>query len=133
VTKSKGVFDKGYQPAGSIEIFKIAKLVNRTPVVYRLVDLNDEEIVGTFYEQELIKTKKPSASDLYFIDKILKRRRGPGGVKEIFVSYLGWPASFNAWIKESDIVDQEAEEQQNKNQQKSNTIKKKRRKWKRHY
>ena len=105
---------------GLSRYLKLQKVVNRNPVVYRIVDLNNEEIVGTFYEQELIRTKPPSPTDLYVLDKILKHRTLKNGVKEVLVSYLGYPASFNAWIKASSIVNQ------------SKPIKR-RRKWKRHY
>src|SRR5579859_1398753 len=125
LTKSKSVFDKAYQPNVSIEVFKIARRIPRTPVVYRLVDLQDDEIMGTFYEQELVRSKRPSSKDLHTIDKILRRRTGKNGVREVLVSYLGWPKSFNAWIKESSIITPATAA--------AVTDKKRRRKWKRHY
>ena len=38
-------------------IFKIAKIIHRDSVVYELVDLADEPIVGTFYYLEVKKIK----------------------------------------------------------------------------
>ena len=104
IKKSKSPFEKGYTPTTSEEIFQIKTVVNRNPVVYRIVDMNREDIVGTFYEQELIPAKPPSDDDLYLIDKILKTRKVRGGKKEYFVSYVGWPKSFNSWIPETDVV-----------------------------
>jgi hypothetical protein len=122
ITKYRRAFQKSYLPGVSIEIFKIVKRIPRTPVVYRLVDLKDEDIIGTFYEHELVRTKKPSTKELHTIDKVLKTRTSSKGVKEIFVSYLGYPKSFNEWIRADSVVDEKAA-----------TNKKRRRKWKRSY
>ena len=39
------------------------------PVTYKLKELNDEEIKGSFYESELLKSKQ----DVFRIDKVIKR------------------------------------------------------------
>lgn len=57
ITKDKNVFQKGYLPNWTSEPFKISAVVNRDPIVYRIVDLNGEEIEGTFYEKEVQKIK----------------------------------------------------------------------------
>ena len=51
------VFDKGYTPNWTEEIFVIDKVLPTKPVTYRIVDLMGEEIKGSFYNQELQKTK----------------------------------------------------------------------------
>ena len=54
-SKFKNIFAKGYTPNWSSEIF-IADEVNDTvPYTYNLKDLNDEEILGSFYDRELQK------------------------------------------------------------------------------
>ena len=47
------VFDKGYTPNWTEEIFVIDKVLPTKPVTYSIVDLTGEEIKGSFYEQEL--------------------------------------------------------------------------------
>ena len=49
------VFDKGYTPNWTEEIFVIDKILPTKPVTYSIVDLTGEEIKGSFYEQELQK------------------------------------------------------------------------------
>ena len=44
-------------PNRSEEIFVFSKIKNTVPWTYLLNDLNDEEIIGTFYENELQGTK----------------------------------------------------------------------------
>ena len=52
------VFDKGYTPNWTEEIFVINKLLPTKPVTYSIVDLMGEAIKGSFYEQELQKANK---------------------------------------------------------------------------
>ena len=57
ISKFKNIFAKGYTPNWSKEIFIIDKINDTVPHTYNLKDLNDEEIIGSFYDQELQKTK----------------------------------------------------------------------------
>ena len=52
ISKFKNIFAKGYMPNWSEEIFVISKIKNTVPWTYVINDLNGEEIVGTFYENE---------------------------------------------------------------------------------
>ena len=57
ISKFKNRFAKGYTPNWSKEIFIVDKTNDTGPYTYNLKDLNDEEIIGSFYDQELQKTK----------------------------------------------------------------------------
>ena len=50
ISKCKNIFDKGYTPNWTEEVFVISKIKNRVPWTYVIYDLNGEEIIGTFYE-----------------------------------------------------------------------------------
>jgi hypothetical protein len=39
------------------ETFFIKEILNTHPITYKIKDLRDEEIIGTFYNKELQKTK----------------------------------------------------------------------------
>ena len=56
ISKFKNIFAKGYTPNWSSKIFIIDKINDTVPYTYNLKDLNDEEILGSFYERELQKT-----------------------------------------------------------------------------
>ena len=56
-SKFKNIFAKGYTPNWSTEIFIVNKINDTVPYTYSLKDLNDEEIIGSFYDRELQKTK----------------------------------------------------------------------------
>ena len=57
ISKFKNIFAKGYTPNWSKEIFPVDKINDTVPYTYNLKDLNDEEIIGSFYDRELQKTK----------------------------------------------------------------------------
>ena len=51
ISKFKNIFAKGYTPNWSSEIFIVDKINDTVPYTYNLKDLNDEEILGTFYDR----------------------------------------------------------------------------------
>ena len=57
ISKFKNIFAKGYTPNWSKEIFIVDKINDAVPYTYNLKDLNDEEIISSFYDQELQITK----------------------------------------------------------------------------
>ena len=82
ITKKKKIFDKGYTQRWTEEVFKIYKIQLKIPVTYKITDYNEEEIQGSFYEQELPKT----AQGTFRIEKVLKRQ----GDKSL-VKWIGYP------------------------------------------
>ena len=57
ISQFKNIFAKGYTPNWSKEIFIVNKINETVPCTYNIKDLNDEEIIGSFYDRELQKTK----------------------------------------------------------------------------
>ena len=95
ISKYKNIFAKGYLPNWSEEIFIIKKIKNTVPWTYVLNDLNGKEIIGTFYENELQKTKQNE----FRIEKVIKRKGD-----KLYVKWKGYDNSFNSWIDKKDIV-----------------------------
>ena len=58
ISKYKNIFAKGYTPNWSEEVFVVNKIKNTVPWTYVVNDLNGEEITGSFYEKELLKTSQ---------------------------------------------------------------------------
>ena len=73
-------------------------LTNLPVVRYKLKEANGDELVGSFFQDELVLYNPP---EFYEID-ILKTR-GKGKQKEFFVHYRGWPNTYNEWKKASDM------------------------------
>ena len=55
ISKYKDVFAKGYTPNWSEEIFIIKEVKDTVPWTYSISDINNEKILGSFYEKELQK------------------------------------------------------------------------------
>ena len=63
-------------------------------VTYKITDYNREEIQGSFYEQELQKTKQ----DIFRIEQIIRQK----GNKSL-VKWLGYNDSFNSWVDNNNV------------------------------
>ena len=68
ISKYKNIFAKAYTPNWSEEIFVIKETKNTVPWTYHINDLNDEEIIGTFYEKGLQKSNQEE----FRIEKVIK-------------------------------------------------------------
>ena len=87
----RGKFHRGYMEDFAREFFTISK-------VYIVKEENDEKIVGTFFEDELVKY---IPNDNYQI-RVLKQRKTKNGL-EYLVNYIGWPDRYNEWTPARDI------------------------------
>lgn len=95
VSKSKQVFEKGYTPNWSAEIFTIDRVNKTKPVTYLLKDYTNQPIAGGFYEQELQEVLYP---DVYLVEKIIRRRGN-----QVYVKWLGFDNTHNSWINNTDL------------------------------
>ena len=75
------MFEKGFTPRWTEEVFRISKIVLTIPITYKITDLNGGEIEGSFYEQELQKTTQ----EIFRIEKVLKRK-----VDKSLVKWVGY-------------------------------------------
>ena len=53
------MFEKGYLPNWTEEIFTISRVLGTIPIQYKVRDYRNEEIDGSFYGAELQKVIKP--------------------------------------------------------------------------
>jgi hypothetical protein len=95
ISKVKSLFEKGYEPNWSIEIFTIIEAKPTKPYTYLLKDYQDEIIKGTFYEEELQKTKQ---KDVYLVERILQKKKG-----KVLVKWFGFSDKHNSWESESSV------------------------------
>ncbi|XP_053402652.1 uncharacterized protein LOC128557979 [Mercenaria mercenaria] len=102
ISHLRNAFTRAYDETYTGEIYIIHKRYHRgTLPIYRLRDLQDEEIKGTFYESELQKMNY-DPEQTFKIDKIIKTK-GKGHNKQYFVKWKYYPKKFNSWVKASDI------------------------------
>ena len=65
------------------------------PWTYVISDLQGEEIVGKFYENELQITNQKE----FRIEKVIKKNGD-----KLYVKWKGYNNSFNSWIDKKDIL-----------------------------
>jgi len=83
VSKYKTIFEKGYTPNWTTEVFKI-------------VNYRGKSIAGAFYEYELHRATYP---DIFLVEKVLRRRGN-----EVYVKWLGFDGSHNSWIHKDNAI-----------------------------
>ncbi|KAL3113578.1 hypothetical protein niasHT_017134 [Heterodera trifolii] len=100
IEKYKHVFQKGYLPRFTNELFTVAEVhTERSPVVYRLRDDKNEIISGWFYANDLCKTLEDKQQKMYEIEKILKKKK-QNGVDYALVKWKGYSARFNSTVEQ---------------------------------
>lgn len=108
ITKQRKKFYKGYTPNYTEEQFKVTGIQDTDPITYKLSDLSDDPIIGTFYKQNMVKSEQ----EIYFIEKVLARRV-KNGKKEIQVKWSGYSNRFNDWIPADTVIDTTAKRRNN--------------------
>ena len=100
ISREKHRFEKGYTWNWSEEIFKITQVIPHAMPVYRIEDLDQDPIEGTFYEMELQKVSKPEAFKIAYI----VQSKGKKGSQKHLVDWRGYPKKSRSWILDSDFV-----------------------------
>ena len=90
ISKYKNIFDKGYTPNWSEQVFVVSKVKNTVPWTYVINDHNGEEIIGTFYKKELQKTNQQE----FRIEKVIKRKGD-----RLYVKWKGYSHLIAGFIK----------------------------------
>ena len=98
ISVKKKKFQKGYTINWSDKIYTISAIKASLPPTYIIQNDKGEKIEGTFYEQELQKSKV----DTFRIEKIL-RWKTFNGKKFARVKWTGYDSSYNSWVPESDF------------------------------
>ena len=92
------VFDKGYTPNWTEEVFVVDKVNLTKPVTYNIVDLLGEKVEGSFYEKQLQKAKQQT----FRIEKVIRR---DNKIKKALIKWKGYSDKFNSWVNFKDLVD----------------------------
>ena len=68
--------------------------MSTNPVTYKLKNYPNQ-LIGGFYEQDLVKVRHP---DIYLVEKVIKKRGD-----KVFVKWFGFDSSHNNWIDKLDM------------------------------
>ena len=94
VSKLKNIFAKGYTPNWTEEVFEIDQILPTNPITYKLRDLMEEEIQGSWYEEQLQLTDQ----NTFRVEKVLRKKKD-----QAFVKWSGYPTKVNSWIPLTDL------------------------------
>lgn len=89
ISKFKNVFNKGYLPNWTNEVFKVHRIQPSFPKTYLLQDGRGEILKGGFYGHEMLKS---NAGNVYLVQKILKKKKD-----KVLVRWLGFDKSHDTW------------------------------------
>lgn len=101
IAKSRTAFTKEAYDMYSEEVYTVSRVCPGPPIYYRIADLAGEVIEGRFYNNELTKTVRPGR---FIIENVLRRNVLIDGVRHHFVSWRGYPASFNSFVEAKNVI-----------------------------
>lgn len=100
----KHPFEREFMEKFTGELFEIkSRFLKQNIPMYKVRDLNGQDLTGSFYQAELQRVQKPEDT-VWEIEKILRKKRR-GNETYVLVKWLNFPRSFNSWIPESDVRD----------------------------
>jgi hypothetical protein len=97
---SRGVitFGKGFKPKFTSEIFRIINRIQSDPVRYKISDLRNSSISGSYYTEELLKTPYKHISDIPFkIERVLGHKKIDGKTFRL-VKWKNYSSKFNQYL-----------------------------------
>ena len=109
ISSPSSLLSKGYAPQFSRETFTVSRIHPpnhkryQSMHLYTLNDRQGQSLSGRFYPHEIQKVRERS-DEIYPIRRILETRILPNRKKEYLVRWEGFPASFDSWIPETNIV-----------------------------
>ena len=95
-------FKNGSTGQWSEELFVASEKFRTIPTTYRVKDLVNEQIDGTFYYQEL-QLVRVEQDKIYTVERILKQRNR-GKKIEYFVKWKVYGDKFNTYIIKEDVI-----------------------------
>jgi len=102
ISKEKIKFPKGGEQNYTTEVFRIIKIIRRTPrPMYELENLNQKVIDGQFFNEELTPVRITKRTT-FQIDKILATRVRRG-FREFLVRWKGYGPVFDSWINAASV------------------------------
>ena len=85
------------------QLFQVSEVLAQIePVMFKLVDLMKDKVEGQFYREQLTKAPAPKASDYFFVEKILGKKKIKG-VDHFLVKYLYYPNKFNQYVPSANL------------------------------
>ncbi len=76
----------------------------KQPPLYKLSDIMDTPIPGYYYREQLTKSSAPKNYEFFHVEKIVKSEIRDDNKLYHLVKYMHYPAKFNRWVAEEDML-----------------------------
>lgn len=97
-------FTREFHERFTRELFLVATRKKRGGLnVYSVTDLAKDEVMGHFYQPELVKVSTDVEGGTFDVEKVL-RSKTVKGRKMHLVRWLGYPPSFDSWVYDEDML-----------------------------
>ena len=97
LNKNHRTFEKGYLPGLTKEVITVDRVIRGPIHTYKIRELDDTPLQGTFYEQDLQKVYVDDDA-VFRVEKVLKQQKG-----QALVKWKGWPDKDNSWVASKDL------------------------------
>lgn len=95
------VFRREFHQRWSLEVFKVSSRIKRAGLnIYMIVDLNEDPVLGTFYEKEL-QAVTVDATGVFVVDHVIRTKAVRRKTFNL-VRWRGYPSKFDSWISQDD-------------------------------
>ena len=105
LSHQKRPFKRSYNEQYTEEIFKIYARIPSHPPRYKLQDMKDREIKGSFYEEEMQHADYDSTTQFKIAKVHKNRKKKINGVTNVLISWVGYSSDFDSYVPLSDIKD----------------------------
>ena len=96
-------FRRGYNEQFTEELFRVCNKIPSHPPRYKVQDLADQIIKGSFYKEELQKVNVTDPEDIQFkIERVISTKT-VNGQRLSLVKWYGYADSFNSYVPVSEI------------------------------
>lgn len=100
----KDKFKRSYSQNWSEEVFEVWFVVLSHPPRYKIRDLKQENIQGSFYKEDLKRVNASEAKDINWkIERVISTRRLKGRRPQSLVQWYGYGPKFNTYIDTADL------------------------------
>ena len=103
LSRKESPFDHGYQEHWTEELFRVIQSLPSHPPRYKVQDLTDEVIKGSFYEEELLKVNVINPDDIVYKIESVVSTKTVRGKKLSLIKWYGYSDKFNSYIPTESI------------------------------
>ncbi len=97
VSRTKGIFEKGFHPSWTFQIYRVIGINHAKPIMYQVADFYGKKMFGSYYETEL---QKVADANYWPVSEVLEEKTVKGQVYQK-AKMIGYEKP--AWVLKTDV------------------------------